>query len=91
MKSLLWLLPLLPVAGAAICGVLHLLTLRARKLVPDAKGPSELAGLIACGAMAGALAVAIAGWGACSGAEPAVDSHPWVWIQGRQGSTCRSR
>ena len=78
----LWLLPLFPLLGSAICGAIHFATLRARKGNPDAKGPSELAALVGCGAVAASLLVSIIAFFQlrADGADDALVSSTWNWI-----------
>jgi NADH-quinone oxidoreductase subunit L len=79
----LWWIALLPLAGSAISGALHLATLRARRRDPAAAGPSRLAPWVACGAMAAALALSIQGFfdlRALEEAERALRSTAYHWI-----------
>jgi NADH-quinone oxidoreductase subunit L len=79
----LWWIPLLPLIGSALCGALHLATLSARKRDPQAKGLAGLAPLIACAAMAGALALAVKGFldlRALDAAARVLNSTSWEWI-----------
>ncbi len=82
-QAWLWWIPLLPLIGSALCGALHLATLRARRSEPDAKGPAGLAPLVACAAMAGALAFAVRGFvdlRALSPSARTLVSTAWEWI-----------
>ncbi len=54
------IIPLLPLAGAAACGLLHARTIGARRRDPSAAAPEGLVGLVACGAVALAFLVACA-------------------------------
>ena len=81
--SFLWWIPLLPLLGAGICGVLHLTTLNARKSNPDAAGPSGLAPVVASAAMGGALLISIFGFLAicpCESKPTSIASSTWSWI-----------
>ncbi|MCE9595973.1 MAG: NADH-quinone oxidoreductase subunit L [Planctomycetes bacterium] len=80
---LLWFIPLLPLFGAAACGLIHFATLAARKKDPSASGPSALAPLVACGAMLGALGLSIAAFKQLAGLEVehrVIESAVWPWI-----------
>ena len=80
----LWLLPLLPLCGAALCGLLHYLTLSARRASPGAAGPSALAPFVACAAMLGSFAVAVLAFLELRGLEPharVLASSAWDWIR----------
>ncbi len=82
-QAWLWWIPLLPLIGSALCGALHLATLRARKSDPNAKGPSALAPVVACAAMAGALAFALRGFMDLRALAPSARtllSTAWEWI-----------
>jgi NADH-quinone oxidoreductase subunit L len=78
----LWLLPLFPLLGSAICGAIHFATLRARKGNPEAKGPSELAALVGCTAVAASLLVSFIALFQlrAEGAPEALVSSTWHWI-----------
>jgi NADH-quinone oxidoreductase subunit L len=80
--QVLWLLPLLPLLGSAVCGAIHFATLRARRRDPAASGPAGLAAWVACGAVAGSLAISIAALVrlAGAGAPPALESSAWRWF-----------
>lgn len=81
--SWLWFIPALPLLGSAICGLLHFATLRARRSDPAANGPAPLAGMVAVGAMAGAFAVSLIGFGKLLGHDAhhrVLESAPWSWI-----------
>ncbi|MBM4061429.1 MAG: NADH-quinone oxidoreductase subunit L [Planctomycetes bacterium] len=80
----LWWIPLLPLAGSAVAGALHLCTLRARKTDPAARGPAALAGLVACAALFGSLLLSLRGFQALRELEPesarTLLSTVWHWI-----------
>ena len=79
----LWWIALLPLVGSAVCGVLHLATLRARRSNPSAGGPSGLAPWVASAAMLGAFALSIVGFLELLGLEPdarRLESGVWRWI-----------
>jgi hypothetical protein len=83
----LWLIPMLPLAGAALCGALHFATLAARKRDPEAAGPSGLAPFVACGAIGAALVIAVQAFLAVRGLEPEarrIVSAAWPWIYGEK-------
>jgi NADH-quinone oxidoreductase subunit L len=80
----LWLIPLLPLAGSAICGALHLAALRARRRDPAARGPVAAAAWIACAAVGASLALSAWGFAQLLGlpAESRVLVSPaWDWIR----------
>ncbi len=84
---MLWLVPLLPLFGAAICGVLHMLTLRARRAAPDGSqivGPSSLAPVVACTAIAGSFVVSLVAFFRLTALEHGthgwIESSTWTWI-----------
>ena len=80
----LWWIPLLPLVGAGACGVLHLVTLRTRRMHPDAPTPEGLAPLIACGVMAGALILSLRGFLkllSLEGAGRVLESPAWEWMK----------
>jgi len=85
MQSYLWLLLFLPIAGSAICGALHLVSLRARKAVPASDGPAKLAGTVATTAMGLAFFVAVSAFLELRSMTPAlraegIGSGEWTWI-----------
>jgi len=77
----LWLIILTPLLGSAVCGVLHALSLRARR--SGGAEPGRLAPLVACGAIGVSLLVSIVGfaklWGADASAR-VIESSTWRWI-----------
>ena len=82
----LWLMPLLPFVGSIVCGVLHFMTLRARKANPSVgAGPGALAAPVAIVAMLGSFAVAVTAWLQLKGLDVAeraagLESSAWHWI-----------
>ncbi len=80
MSNYLWLLPLFPLLGSAICGALRFATLRARKENPEANGPSALAALVGSGAVAASLVVSIIAFFQLMGETHALESTAWHWI-----------
>ncbi|MCK6447348.1 MAG: NADH-quinone oxidoreductase subunit L [Planctomycetes bacterium] len=80
---LLWFIPLLPLFGAAACGLIHFATLAAQKGDGSGKRPSALAPLVACAAIAGSLGLSIAAFKELA-ALPAdarvIESAVWEWI-----------
>ena len=79
----LWAIPFLPLAGFVVCGVLHLLTLRARRAAPQTRGPGALAGLVASTAIGLAFALSIKGLLDLRALDPhhrLLASTPWHWI-----------
>ena len=76
----LWLIPALPFVGSVVCGILHALTLKARKANPEAHGPSALAGFVAMGAIGAACVFALQAFFAIRGDTTSVVSDPWAWI-----------
>ena len=79
----LWWLLLLPLLGSAACGVLHFLTLKARRSDANAKGPSALAWPIAAGAMGAAFVIsllALNGLRALDASARVLESSAWSWI-----------
>jgi NADH-quinone oxidoreductase subunit L len=82
-QAWLWWIPLLPLLGSALCGALHFATLSARKRDPSAKGLAGLAPLVACAAMAGALALSLKGFADLRALDASVRtllSTAWEWI-----------
>jgi NADH-quinone oxidoreductase subunit L len=81
--SLLWWIPFLPLIGSALCGVMHLLTLRARRTDPKSGGFAHLAPLIACSAMIAAFGLSVWGFATLQGLDEsarALRSPVWNWI-----------
>jgi NADH-quinone oxidoreductase subunit L len=80
--NLLWLIPFLPLGGAAICGALHLLVLKQQKAGGEGAGLQKLASLVACAAMAGALAIVLKSFGSLLTHKEvtSLESTPWHWI-----------
>ena len=81
----LWWIPLLPLAGSATAGVLHYLTLRARKQDPQAPGLSNLAPVVACAAIFASFAISLYGFQELRGLEESARSltstvHHWITI-----------
>ncbi len=79
----LWLIALAPLAGSALCGILHFLTLRARRADPLAPGPSRWAGLVGCTAVGIALGLALLAFRQLRDlpvAERVLESPAWDWI-----------
>jgi NADH-quinone oxidoreductase subunit L len=77
----LWMIPGLPLMGSLITGVLHFLTLKARRENPDAKGPAALAGPIAAGMVGLSFVLAVRAFLAIRGEEvTSLTSTPWAWI-----------
>ncbi len=56
---MLWLIPLVPLGGAILCGLIHFATLEARKHDEHAKGPAAIAPVFACAAVAIAFVVSL--------------------------------
>ncbi len=83
-RPLLWLLPFLPLAGAALCGALHFLTLAARKrkpASPPVMGPALLAPLVASGTIGLCFALSVRSFLELRGAPALVLESPvWEWI-----------
>jgi len=80
----LWLIPLLPLAGSAVCGALHFAALRARRRDPAALGPFAPAAWIACAAIGASFALAVWGFAQLLGlpADSRVLASPaWDWIR----------
>ena len=69
-QAWLWLLPAAPLLGSLACGIVHFLTLAARKSRPDARGPAPVASTIAVLAMAGAFGIAVLAFQALRGLPP---------------------
>ncbi len=77
----LWLIPFLPLLGSVLCGIVHFVTLRARRDDARAAGPAFLAGPIACGAVLGALLVAVSAMFSEGIAQYGrAQSDAWSWI-----------
>ena len=79
----LWLLPAAPLLGSILCGILHFMTLSARRHRPDAKGPAGLAAIVAALAMAAAFAVSLFAFGTLLGLSVehrVIESPAWNWI-----------
>ena len=82
-QAWLWLLPAAPLLGSLACGVVHFLTLAARKSKPGARGPAPVAATIAVLAMAGAFGLALLAFQTLRGMPPddrALRSPAWEWI-----------
>ncbi|MCP3916076.1 MAG: NADH-quinone oxidoreductase subunit L [bacterium] len=77
----LWLIPALPLAGSLVCGVLHFLTLKARRDDPNAAGPSGLASLVAAGAVGASFVIGVAGLLKITGSVTSIESGSWQWIR----------
>jgi NADH-quinone oxidoreductase subunit L len=79
---MLWLLLATPLLGSALCGALHFAVLRARRAQRADDALRRLAGLVANGAMA--LALALSGWAFLRLAQDhgtvALESSAWSWI-----------
>lgn len=83
----LWLIILAPLAGSAVCGLLHALSLRARRdgAAPE---PGRFAPLVACGAIGVSLLVSILGFAKLWGREASarvLESSNWRWIDAGNG------
>ncbi|MCB9913750.1 MAG: NADH-quinone oxidoreductase subunit L [Planctomycetes bacterium] len=79
----LWWIPALPLLGSALAGVLHFLTLRARRSAPDAKGPGALAWPLACAAVGLSFVLSLVAFNTLRGLEESarvLESAPWPWI-----------
>ncbi|HKX45389.1 MAG TPA: NADH-quinone oxidoreductase subunit L, partial [Planctomycetota bacterium] len=79
----LWLLPLLPLLGSAVCGVLHARTLAARRASPEADPHGTLAGGLASLTVGVGFLVACAGFLRLLGLPAdarVLDSSTWHWI-----------
>ena len=84
----LWWIPALPLLGSVVCGVLHFLTLEARKRDaaargPGSRGPGALAGLVAVAAVGGAFALSLVALSQLRGLPVdgrVLESGPWAWI-----------
>jgi len=78
----LWLIPLLPLLGSAVCGWLHFATLRARRENESAEGSGLMAGFVATGAVIGSLLIAVSALFASGLHEGShsVESSVWSWI-----------
>ena len=78
----LWLLPLLPLAGAVLCGALHLSTLSMRRREVDPWARMRLAGWVACAVMAAAFGTAVQAFFQLAGSDSvvALESTVWHWI-----------
>ena len=82
----LWLLPLFPLLGSAICGALHFATLKARRENPEANGPSALAALVGSGAVFASLVASIVAFFLLmQDKERVLESVPWYWINAGGG------
>ena len=76
----LWWLLFAPLIGSAVCGTLHLLSLKARR-----EGASEIGSLapfVACGAMGAALILAVTAFLQLAGSDDvvALESSTWHWL-----------
>jgi len=78
----LWLLPFLPLAGSVCAATMHFGTLRARRGGNTGTRLSSLAGLIACGVVAAALALSLYAFVQLAGNREvtALESSSWAWI-----------
>ncbi len=78
----LWLLPLLPLLGSVLCGVLHFRHLAARRRDPEARLPHGAVNAVACGALAAALVLSLTAFVKLlgHGAPLALESSAWPWI-----------
>jgi NADH-quinone oxidoreductase subunit L len=84
----LWAIPLLPLAGSAIAGAIHFLSLRARRRDPADAGPAGAAAAVACLAMLGAFAVSAVGFVQLGDRAPDARQlfstvHPWIAVPGQ--------
>ena len=79
----LWWIPALPLLGAAVCGVLHFLTLGARERDPAANGPSGLASLVAAGTVGVGFVLSLVALSSLRGLPAdarVLESAAWSWI-----------
>ncbi len=79
----LWWIPALPLLGSALAGVLHFLTLSARKSDAQAKGPAALAWPIATAAVAVPFVLSVMAFLALRDMDAAsrvLESRAWQWI-----------
>jgi len=79
---MLWLLLFTPLLGSALCGALHLATLRARRGGAPEAGPWFLAGPLASAAVGLSFALAVTAWWTLAGSHEVVslESSTWHWI-----------
>ncbi len=78
------MIPAMPLLGSILCGILHFMTLKARKANADATGPGPLASLVANAAMAvsfGLSCLAIYQLTGMDSAARLLESAPWHWIE----------
>jgi len=75
------LIPLFPLLGAALCGVLHFLILRARRTARGDVALLNLAGLVGCLSVGASLAIAVAAFLQLrSNHAVGLESAAWAWI-----------
>lgn len=80
---LLWFIPLLPLFGAAACGLVHFATLAAQKGQTQASRPSNLAAWLGCASVLGSLLLSIAAireLAALPADARTIESAVWPWI-----------
>jgi NADH-quinone oxidoreductase subunit L len=79
----LWWVPLLPLFGSALCGIVYAMTLRTRRTHPDARGAESYAGWIGTMAVGASFLISILGFLQLRGLDPehrVLRSTPWDWI-----------
>jgi len=80
----LWWIPLLPLLGSLLCGILHYLSLRARRSDPAAAGLAQLAGLVGVAAVGLSLCLVLRAFLVLRGLpaeERLLESPAWDWIR----------
>ncbi len=78
----LWLVPLLPLLGSAVCGVIHFLCLKQRRADPNATGPIGAASAVACASVLASFVIAVVAFFKLLNADgfTALTSSAWHWI-----------
>jgi NADH-quinone oxidoreductase subunit L len=79
----LWWIPLLPLFGSALCGIVYAMTLRTRRVRPDAPSMEAFAGWIGSMAVGASFLLSILGFLQLRGLDPeqrVLRSAPWEWI-----------
>lgn len=79
-QTWLWMIPALPLVGAITCGVLHALTLRARRTNPGEVGHTDIAGKAASVAVWASFGYAVAAFFKLTGETTSIESCAWRWI-----------
>ncbi|HED66774.1 MAG TPA: NADH-quinone oxidoreductase subunit L [Planctomycetes bacterium] len=79
---MLWLIPLFPLVGAILCGILHFRSLAAEREGASPERVRALAGWVAVSAIAASFAIVVTNWWTLVGqaGERVLESSAWAWI-----------